>query len=298
MNTHQASRIGVAFLLCCCWGFGAPSQAGDQIKIGFWDIRDFSAASRDATELGQIAKVAHDIDCLAIAELNDGTVLGKLKSKLKQEGGKWKYVQTSAKVGNTPSTSEQYGFVYRPDKLKRWGTPRVLDEITYSVANEANRRFDREPFVCSFRTLDNRFDFTVIAVHCTWGKKAAYREGEVRALKEYFTQVQDHGTGDDDVILCGDFNQNVGDPDSIGHLLTISGMVDTTDPNTPTKIDTSNTYDHLLMQTTFTTEYTGNHGTIAFDETMFDDDDELASAACSDHRPVWAECRVPSTDDD
>src|SRR5206468_3631524 len=118
--------------------------------------------------------VAHAIDCLAICELNDGSVLDTLKGKLKSQGGNWERVQTSAKIGNTPSTAERYGFLYRSDKLEVRGTPHVLPELSYLVPGEAQpRKFDREPFVCSFATLDGRFDFTMIVVHITWGSKAA-----------------------------------------------------------------------------------------------------------------------------
>lgn len=171
--------------------YAAPSQAGTELKIAFWNLRDLSTASRDSSELTQIAAVAHDIDCLAICELNDGSVLTKLKSKLAAEGGKWKRVQTGAKVGNTPSTSERYGFLYRSDKLKVKGTPHLLPEISYTASGESQeRKFDREPFVCSFSTLDGRFDFTVLVVHITWGARAAYRISEVQTLATYFNQVQ------------------------------------------------------------------------------------------------------------
>lgn len=278
----------------------ADSQAGTELRIGFWNIRDLSSASRDSSELNQIATVAHSIDCLAICELNDGTVLTTLKNKLAAQGGKWKRVQTSAKIGNTPSTAERYGFLYRSDKLKVRGTPHVLPQLTYTVDGESTpRTFDREPFVCSFKTLDDRFDFTVIVVHITWGAKAAYRIGEVKTLTNYFAQVQAESSTDNDVILCGDFNRNVGDTASLGVLLSsIPALIDTTDASVPTKIDTDNTYDHLLFPTNFVSEYTGTHGVIRFDEDIFGNNDELAETVCSDHRPVWAKFRVPQQDDD
>lgn len=277
----------------------ATNQTGQLLRIGFWNVRDLSTASRNSSELAQIATIAHSLDCLAVCELNDGTVLGSLKSKLKSLGGKWSYVQTSTKVGNTPSTSERYGFLYRSDKLRVKGIPHVLPQLTYTVTGEAPRNFDREPYTATFKTLDGRFDFTIIVVHITWGTKTAYRIGEIKTLTNYFNMVQAENTTDNDVILCGDFNRNVDDAASLGVLMTsIPSMIDTTSANTPTKIDTENTYDHLMFPTTFLTEYTGSHGVINFDEDMFGNDDEQANEACSDHRPVWAEFRVPQSDDD
>jgi len=41
-----------------------------------------------------------------------------------------------------------------------------------------------------------------------------------------------------------------------------------------------------------TTEYTGTHGVVKFDETVYGDDDAAAKIAGSNHRPVWIELRV------
>ena len=203
--------IGASCLALICSVHSAASQEGTQLKIGFWNIRDLSTASRNSSELDQIATVAHAIDCLAICELNDGTVLDTLKANL----------QTGAKIGNTPNTAERYGFLYRSDKLKVSGIPHVLPELSYLVPGEAQpRKLDREPFVCSFATLDGRFDFTMIVVHITWGAKAACRIGEIKVLINYFEQVKAESSTDNNVLLCGDFNRNVDDSASLGVLLS------------------------------------------------------------------------------
>jgi endonuclease/exonuclease/phosphatase family metal-dependent hydrolase len=277
----------------------APNQSGQVLRIGFWNVRDLSVVSRDANEQDQIASVMQAFDCVAVCEVNDGSILASLNNRLKAQGGKWSYVQTSTNVGNTKSSAERYGFLYRADKLKVKGRPHVLPQISYTVTGEAPRKFDREPFTTSFKTLDGRFDFTMIVVHITWGAKPAYRIGEILALTNYFNRVQAASARDNDVILCGDFNRNVGDAPSLRVLTTsIPGLIDTTSANTPTKIDTDNTYDHLMFQTNFLTEYTGTHGVVKFDEELFGNDDDQASIVCSDHRPIWAEFRVPPRDDD
>jgi endonuclease/exonuclease/phosphatase family metal-dependent hydrolase len=267
--------------------------------LGFWNIRDFSDKNRSESELLQIAQVAHGMDCMAICELNDTVVLGKLVNALASLGGPWAWIQTKNKVGNSVSSSEHYGFVFRSDKLKVRGTPHLLKERKYSwPPSSPKKRFDRDPFVSSFETLDGRMDFTMIVVHVTWGTGIAARKGEIRTLKTYFNQVQNADSEDDDVILCGDFNRNVNDPDSLTELLKIPAMIDSTDAATPTKIDTENTYDHLLFQTTRLKEYKGTHGVIKFDEDIFGNNDAQAALACSDHRPVWVKVIVPDADDD
>lgn len=275
------------------------SQEGDLIRIGFWNIRDFSNTSRDCTEIALIASIAHKMDCLAIAELNDTVVLPKFVKALETIGGDWDSIQTTTKVGNTSHTEEHYGFVFRSDKLQVRGTPRVLGEKTYVIDGDSqSHRFDREPYVCEFKTLDDRFDFTIIVVHVTWGKGVAYRKGEIKLLKNYFIEVQDSDTSENDIFLVGDFNRNVADSGSLTELLTVPTMIDTVKADTPTKIKANNTYDHILFQTQFVTEYNGATGVYKFDETLFDNDDKKAKLVCSDHRPVWVIIEVPESDDD
>ena len=235
-------------------GKTTPSQAGTELKLGFWNIRDFSANSRDRIELKMIAQVVTNVDCLAICEVNDVFVLGQLVEALNAQVGKWKAVQTKVKIGNTKNSKEYYGFVYRADKLKAKHKPSLLAEVDCPLP-EFNKtvRFDREPAECSFATLDARLDFTMMVVHITWGSKkpqkelVACREADIQALKGYFEKAQAKETKDKDLILCGDFNVSVGDSPALAALLTLSTMIDTTAAAVPTKIDTTNTYDHLLF---------------------------------------------------
>jgi len=234
-----------------------PRALAPQIVVGFWNIRDFSAASRSREELALIARVAHRMDCLAICELNDTQVLRGFTRELAALGGEWEGIQTPSKTGNTPGSSEYYGFVFRSDKLRIRSPPRILPERTY----------------------------------------VSYRKAEIRALRDYFQQVQDEDPGDQDVILGGDFNRDVGD-ESFAELLSIPSMVDTTDPAPPTVVRGASTYDHILFERRYVTEYEGVHGVEAFDETLFGGDAARARTAVSDHRPVWIVLRVPERDDD
>jgi endonuclease/exonuclease/phosphatase family metal-dependent hydrolase len=296
----------VFILLCSAPSHGAPSQAGTDLRIGFWNIRNFTAHSRNQTELNLIARVITNMDCVAIAELEDVFVLSLLTTELEKLGGSWKATQTAVKNGNTSYSAEYYGFVYRSDKLKKkFWQPKILPEVTCVVPETGTPiRFDREPAYCKFATLDSRLDFTLMAVHIRWDTEkpmaelVANRRAEVRALKDYFIKVRNQDSADNDVLLCGDFNRNVDDSGSLSHLLTNPTMIDTTAPNIPTTIGTTNTYDHFLFQTTLVQEYTGQHGVIKFDEILFNNDDAAASLACSDHRPVWINLRVPNEDDD
>jgi hypothetical protein len=69
-------------------------------------------------------------------------------------------------------------------------------------------------------------------------------------------------------------------------------LVDTTEATPPTVVQGNSTYDHILFETNFLTEYTGTHGVTLFDQTMFGGDTAAARLAGSDHRPVWIQMRV------
>jgi hypothetical protein len=288
------------------WPSAAPSQSGTDLRIGFWNIRNFTANSRDQTELRLIARVVTNVDCLAIAELEDVFVLSELIPELEALGGQWKATQTAVKMGNTSNTAEYYGFVYRSDKVKkRFVRPKILPRVSCSVPETGNTiGFDRVPAYLAFATLDGRLDFTMIAVHVRWGsglpnaELVANRRAEIRALKDYFITVRSRDSEDDDVLLCGDFNRDVNDPGSLTEVLTVPSMIDTTVAGIPTTINSASTYDHILFQTSFVQEYQGQHGVVKFDEDLFNNNDQQANLACSDHRLVWVSLRVPPQDDD
>jgi len=298
---HRGLFLGCFLLLVAHCTFGAsPDQTGSIIQVAFWNIRDLSVASRDQTELRQIGQVMHSNDCVAISELNDKEVLKKLCTELEAQGGKWKRLQSSKKRGNTSHTAEFYGFVYRSDKVWKRSGVRLLPDLTFDIPGVTNGcHFDREPVWCKFATLDGRLDFTLIPVHITFNKKEQIQKAEVRFLTNYFARAQKAVSKDKDLMLMGDFNENVGAQDSLGALIAgIPGLIDTTDPTPPTKVDSANTYDHILFQPVRLTEYTGAHGVTRFDETMFAGDKAAAKKACSDHRPVWVRLKVPAQDDD
>ena len=96
------------------------------------------------------------------------------------------------------------------------------------------------------------------------------------------------------MIILGDFNLEPEDEgfDELRSLLTplITGDMRTT-------ISQSSLYDNIWIPATHTTEYRGRWGIDRYDRTAFDNDDDAASLAVSDHRPIWAIFGT-ATDDD
>jgi endonuclease/exonuclease/phosphatase family metal-dependent hydrolase len=259
--------------------------APDEIDVMWWNVRNLTSASRDDTEVRQIARCMGGMEVVAVGELEDPAVLDRIAARL---GATYRHAATP-KIGRTPSTAEHYGFVWDSGRVAIVGDPR----------NDADPgdRLDRDPGYATFRTTDGNLDFTVIAIHVTWGSTVAGRQAEIRELPGVWDRVQAATPDDDDLILVGDFNRNVGDI-AFDDLLAKPGLVRANEDTGSTHISSTSTYDQVFLSRTYTTELTGAWRTLAFDETIFGNDDVAASLACSDHRPVSVTLRVPATGDD
>lgn len=255
------------------------------VDVYWWNIRDLSSGSRDDAELARIAEALRGAEVVAVGELNDVPVLARLATQL---GPTWRH-DASPKVGDSPNSAEHYGFLWDTAVLAMVGSVRV------DTASED--QIDREPAWATFRTNNGNLDFTVIAIHVKWGTLVEQRRAEIRRLPEVWNRVQAATLEDDDLILVGDFNRNVGD-ESFDGLLTIAGMVRANEESPPTHISSTSTYDQVFLGTGHTTEWLGTFTVHRFDEALFGDDDTAASLACSDHRPVSVPLRVPGGDDD
>ena len=291
MRAARSHGIVTALLLVIALGSGWYSVPADfdgdleLIDVGWWNIRDFSTTSRDEFEIEQIADCIRGIEVLAVGELNNPLALVQLAQEM---GDSWMSIATPNKIGRTPRTAEYYGFMWDSDVVELVGTIHV-DE-------DPDDGFDREPAWATFRTLDGGFDFTLICVHVTWGKLVGPRKAEIRSLPDVWARILD-ASGDEDLILVGDFNRIVGDS-SFEPLIALPGVLRANEDTGPTKIRSSSTYDQIFLSVQSTREWTGEWETYNFDEELFDNDDVAANLAVSDHRPVWISLYASEDDDD
>jgi endonuclease/exonuclease/phosphatase family metal-dependent hydrolase len=266
---------------------GTLPEDPEFIKVGWWNIRDLSSASRNDAEIRQIAIVISELQVLAVGELNDPDALRRITEEL---GPEWDWAATEEKIGRTKNSKEYYGFL--------WNTESVEMTDSIRVDPDPGDRFDREPAWATFRTVTGTLDFTVICVHITWWKKGVTpRKEEVKALAGVWDRTQNETPEDDDLILMGDFNRNK-NCSSFQPLLSISGMLRANEDTGPTHISSKTTYDQIFLSTDETREWTGEWETINYDEIYFDNDDAEARLAVSDHRPVWIRLVIPLEDDD
>jgi endonuclease/exonuclease/phosphatase (EEP) superfamily protein YafD len=258
----------------------APTPPG-QIRLASFNIRIYSTGSRDDTELGLIADRLQQFDLVAIQELWDEEVVQRTLSILEARGHVY-HAMVSPPVGR--GVKERYAFLWRPEKVA------PVDSGT--VYSDPDDVFIREPFYASFRA--DSFDFTLITVHVVFGDGVADRRAENLHLDDVYRAVQGADPNEQDVILLGDFNLPPSD----------SGMVEVDvllDPvfigDVRTTISEASLYDNLWWDAEFVTEWTGAAGIDRFDEAVFANDDDAASLAVSDHRPIWTVFSTVSDDD-
>jgi endonuclease/exonuclease/phosphatase family metal-dependent hydrolase len=256
------------------------------VDVGWWNVRDLSDASRDDTEIMQIAAAMEGIEVLMIGELNDPDVLLRLTEEL---GPSWEFAATDQAVGHSTGSAEYYGFVWDGDVVEMVGTVNRDPDPSDAI--------DRNPAWATFRTISEEMDFTVVGVHITWGGRVGPRKAEIRSMRDVWDRTQAATPNDDDLILVGDFNRNIGD-DSFERILAVSRMIRANEETGPTHISSSSTYDQIFLSTDETTEWTGEYSTGLFDEALFGNDDAAAKLAVSDHRPVWIRLVIPLADAD
>ena len=253
-------------------------------RLAAWNIRFFSDGSRTDEELHHIANVLIDYDFIAVVELRDEVVLMRTEAILEGMGRDYDYI-ASPPVG--AKQKERYAFLFDSQII------RVIEGG--KVFPDPNDAFLREPYFATFKA--GEFDFTVIAVHVIWGDSVPQRRREVQELANVYQTVQNADAAEQDVILLGDFNRNPDDQAAYGPLLAIPSMKHLLQLPQKSHIKETSLYDNIFFQTEHVAEYTGDSGIERFDEIHFGNDDDAASLAVSDHRPVWATFRIDTDDD-
>lgn len=279
----------IALLIFFVSSHGASSQDtstdNQYIKIASWNIRILSN-SRSDDELLAICKIAKQFDFIAIVELRDEAVLQRIVAMLEKEFNRSYAYELSPGVGSSDRSTELYAFLYD----KTFVTPVQHGQIFQDST------FLRCPYYATFKA--GNFDFTVIVEHIIWGSTVSGRRKEINRLAYVYETIQNQNLQENDVILLGDFNRGPEDDLAWGPVKAISGMIHFFDPPQKSMIWDTELYDNFWFQNTYVKEFTLDRGIIRFDETDFGNDDDAASLAVSDHRPIWGLFRIQDPDDD
>lgn len=255
------------------------------IRLASFNIRILSDKSRDDEELGQIVELLKPYDIVAIQELRDTRVLERAQAMLNNEtGAAWAY-EVSKPAGR--GVKELYAFLYRKDRVSVKEPGRLV--------NDDGDIFIREPFYATFQA--GQFDFTLITIHALYeSKNSPGRKLEFDELAKDLRSLQDQDPNEQDIILVGDFNDS--STHERFHAITeIQGMTCLIQPPQKTTISDASLYDNICFQRQYLTEYKNDFGVVRFDETVFGNDDQAASRAVSDHRPVWTVFGTDKDDD-
>jgi len=277
----------VGFLVQGCAVFQGEQYVEPEaqaITIASFNIRIFSDKSRDDEEISYIADILEKYDIIAIQELRDEEVLQRTVDLLKRRGEEYG-CEVSDQVGK--KVKERYAFLYRKDKIKKIQEGRLYEE--------RKDEFIREPFYATFKA--GNFDFTLVTIHVLFGSSKKARRPEIRELAIVYNKVQDEDPEEQDIILLGDFNFPPTDK-GFDNLKATSTMTFLVEPPVKTTITDTSLYDNFWFQKEYVREYIGESGVNRFDEIMFNNDDNKAKRAVSDHRPIWARFNISKEDDD
>lgn len=258
----------------------SPAAPGDTLSIASFNIQVFGVSKMKKPEaVGILVDVARRFDVLAIQELRatDQTIVPQFVDLINAEGSQYEYV-VGPRLGRTNS-KEQYVYIYDAARIE-------LDpESVYTVADPGDL-LHREPLVARFRVRgvppDQAFTFSLVNIHTDPDDT----DIELDALADVFVAVQNDGSGEDDIILLGDLNVDQRKMGRLGGLPGIGWTV----TDQPTNTRETATYDNIVFDTRYTTEYTGYSGVMSLQsEYQLTMDQALV---VSDHYPVWAEFSV------
>ncbi len=265
----------------------AASRPADRIRIATFNIQAFGEKKSSDPELMQvIARIVASFDLVAIQEVRSprSMPVARLVDLLNRSGGRYE-ATVSEPIGRSTYT-EQYAFIWDASRI------RLIPDSAYVVNDDADR-MHREPMVASFEARVSAaqgrvpFRFTIINAH-TSPEEVSPRAiaNEMNVLDDVFVRVREYEyatRGEDDVLLVGDLNVDVGGLGELGQIPGIHSIAG----NTPTNTLGTKTYDHILIDRNVTAEFSGVFGVVDY-ERDFGLSPEQA-ARVSDHRPVWAE---------
>ncbi len=246
------------------------------IRVATWNLKQFT--DRPNLDLPMVARIITEarFDVLAIEEVKkDGRAVDRLLSTL---GPPWRSGGISPMTGN----NERFAIIYRGDRVQEIGSASLIDLADPSV-------FDRHPYTARFRA--NRFDFQLVVVHLSY-TDTGRRRLETQTLANCVMELAARQS-EKDIIVLGDFNEQRARPnlslmEDVGWHTTVSEA---------TNLSSKETYDNILIEPKHTTQWQGS-SIVRFDELYFSNDDRAASAAVSDHRPVYAEFKTDGPDTD
>lgn len=206
------------------------------------------------------------------------------------------------------SSTEWWVSFYKPNRV----TP--ANDLPHGfLANDRSNHdyFERVPYAFGFRTLEGKLDFVLISVHLQPGDGPKYRARRAQELGAITAWIDSHDQAEHDFIILGDMNiENAKELAAV----TPPGFISLNDECRPTNtnVNSPKPYDHVMINTTWTSEVdlTYDMQVINLLEELRDDwhssdpypgapyNHNAFRAVYSDHHPVVFHLTVPAADDD
>lgn len=256
---------------------GSPANSRNTLTVASFNIQILgdSKVSRPAA-VKALAAIITNYDIVAVQELRDkdGSAAVVLLRQINLFSGNGYKLISGLRLGRS-SSKEQYLYYYRTDTVKAEGQPYTW--------KDSGDRFEREPFIVKFRTVQGNFDFVLINIH-TKPRDAA---GEIAALAAV-ARATATALNESDIIVLGDFNADgryynerrlAVDFRRGAFYSLIPDSADTTVARS------SNTYDRVVVTAAVRGDYTGKYGVYRLERVaaMFG----VPVRRLSDHYPVW-----------
>lgn len=271
-------------------GGSFPWKSSTTIRVATFNIQVFGEKkSSDPGIMAQLAAIFVQFDVIAVQEIrgDPDVPIGRLMQAITKLGGRYQAVH-GPPLGRTSQT-ECYGYVWDQTRIS------LVPESNY-VVDDPSDRMHRPPMIASFQTTfspaDSRqpFRFTMMNVHTDPDEVSGVTdENELNVLDDVFQSVRNFEyeiVGEDDFIMLGDLNVDVGGLQQLGSIPGVVSLVG----DVPTNTRKTKTYDHLLIDSRVTNEYVRRSGVMDLESFLGIDTD--AATKVSDHLPVWAEFSV------
>jgi endonuclease/exonuclease/phosphatase family metal-dependent hydrolase len=294
-----------------------PAKApGANIVVGTWNLRAFSdltkewatpaggSPKRNFSDVTYISRFIRRCDVVAVQEVRGN--LRALRYMLKALGDDWAFILTDVTKGSQ-GNDERLAFLFDTRRVKPSGLACELvvwiEDAANVSAGALDRQFARTPYAVSFLSAEQTF--ILVTLHVNYGKQAADRVPELKAIAEWLAAWAEREFGwDQNVIALGDFNIDRQD-DPLYKAFTSTGLT----PAAPLADLRRTIFDsaqvpHYYDQIAWFTKGQAKRPVLNLDCSAggtFDFVPELQGSSTlvdlswhiSDHFPLWVEFAVP-----
>ncbi|MFT4762894.1 MAG: exonuclease III [Flavobacteriales bacterium] len=199
--------------------YSLPAKRLDKnLIIGSWNIRAFGnltrkwtseakdSPKRDMHSLLCIAEILRRFDVVAVQEVKGN--IRALRDLMKVLGNDWGMILTDVSRGGA-GNNERMAYLFDTRRVQLSGLACELvvpDEWLVDIEEgELRKQFVRTPYAVGFRSNDKTF--VLVTLHVLYGKKAADRIPELKAIAKWLADwAKDAYSFDQNLIALGDFN--------------------------------------------------------------------------------------------